>query len=103
VLSSSVRQYDTVARYGGEEFVVLLPGATPEQAWNRAQEWRRRCATTSVLTDQGPLSATFSAGLACFPESGTTAAILLQEADKALYRAKADGRDRVKLADSLVA
>jgi diguanylate cyclase (GGDEF)-like protein len=101
VLASSVRQYDTVARYGGEEFVVLLPGATPDQAWHRGQEWRRRCAATSVLTEQGPLSATFSAGVACFPDSGTTPALLLQEADKALYRAKAEGRDRVQLADSL--
>jgi diguanylate cyclase (GGDEF)-like protein len=103
VLSAAARQGDTVARYGGEEFVVLLPDTTPEQAWNRAQEWRRRCAAASVRTEQGPLSATFSAGVACFPESGTSSAVLLHAADKALYRAKAEGRDRVLLAESLAA
>jgi diguanylate cyclase (GGDEF)-like protein len=103
VLSAAARQGDTVARYGGEEFVVLLPGTTPGQARSRAQEWRRRCAATSVPTEQGPLSATFSAGVACFPESGTSSAVLLHAADTALYRAKAEGRDRVLLADSLAA
>jgi diguanylate cyclase (GGDEF)-like protein len=103
VLSAAARQGDTVARYGGEEFVVLLPGTTPEQARNRAQEWRRRCAAASVRTEQGPLGATFSAGVACFPESGTSSAVLLHAADKALYRAKAEGRDRVLLAESLAA
>nr|WP_240943130.1 diguanylate cyclase [Planosporangium thailandense] len=103
VLASAARQGDTVARYGGEEFVVLLPGATPDQAWNRAQEWRRLCASTFVPTGQDRLRVTFSAGVACFPESGTSAAQLLHAADKALYRAKAEGRDRVLLADSLAA
>ncbi|GAA1820336.1 histidine kinase N-terminal 7TM domain-containing protein [Planosporangium flavigriseum] len=103
VLSSSARQGDTVARYGGEEFVMVLPGTTSEQAWNRAQEWRLRCAATAVPTDQGPLSATFSAGVACYPSSGTSSAVLLNAADKALYRAKAEGRDRVLRADTLAA
>jgi diguanylate cyclase (GGDEF)-like protein len=103
MLSSSVRQADTVARYGGEEFVVLMPGATAEQARNRAQEWRRRCTATSVPTERGPLTTTFSAGVASFPESGTSSAVLLHAADKALYRAKAEGRDRVLHADSSAA
>jgi diguanylate cyclase (GGDEF)-like protein len=103
VLSSSVRPSDTVARYGGEEFVVLLPGAPAEQARNRALNWRRRCAATHVPTEQGPLTATFSAGVACFPESGTSSRVLLHAADKALYRTKAEGRDRVLLAEVLTA
>jgi diguanylate cyclase (GGDEF)-like protein len=102
-LCSSVRQDDTVARYGGEEFVVLLPGVSQDQARNRAQDWRRRCAAASVSTAEGPLSVTFSAGVACFPDSGTSSVVLLNAADKALYRAKAEGRDRVLLAESIVA
>jgi diguanylate cyclase (GGDEF)-like protein len=102
-LCSSVRQDDTVARYGGEEFVVLLPGVSQDQARNRAQDWRRGCAAVSVSTAEGPLSVTFSAGVACFPDSGTSSVVLLNAADKALYRAKAEGRDRVLLADSIVA
>lgn len=100
VLSAAARPGDTVARYGGEEFVVLLPGATPEQAWRRAQDWRERCAVASVGTAQGPLSVTFSAGVAGYPISGGSPADLLRAADEALYRAKAEGRDRVLLADS---
>jgi diguanylate cyclase (GGDEF)-like protein len=49
------------------------------------------------------LSVTFSAGVACFPDSGTSSVVLLNAADKALYRAKAEGRDRVLLAESIVA
>jgi diguanylate cyclase (GGDEF)-like protein len=101
--TAAARQGDTVARYGGEEFVVLLPGATREQAWNRAQEWRRRCAAAAVPTAQGPLGTTFSAGVASFPDAGASASALLHAADQALYRAKAEGRDRVLIAESLVA
>jgi diguanylate cyclase (GGDEF)-like protein len=103
VLSASARQEDTVARYGGEEFVVLLPGATADQARNRTLDWRQRCAATYVPTEQGALSATFSAGVAGFPESGTSSDVLLHAADTALYRAKAEGRDRVLLADLFTA
>jgi diguanylate cyclase (GGDEF)-like protein len=102
-LSATVRPGDTVARYGGEEFVVLLPDTTQEQAWDRAQEWRMRCAAVSIRTAAGPQSATFSAGVACFPDSGTSSAALLHAADKALYQAKAEGRDRIVQAGSVAA
>ncbi|MFI1996462.1 diguanylate cyclase [Actinoplanes sp. NPDC020271] len=92
VLTSGCRPGDVVARYGGEEFVVVLPGVTADRARDRADEWRAalsRCSTP----------ATFSAGVAAvYRWSATTPVDLLAAADKALYRAKADGRDRVYLA-----
>lgn len=97
-LAEGARAGDTVARYGGEEFVVLLPGATMEQAWTRAEDWRRRCAAVMVPSALGPVSATISAGVATYPECGTTVAALLEAADGAMYAAKAAGRDRVLLA-----
>ncbi|MEU4216734.1 diguanylate cyclase [Actinoplanes sp. NPDC026623] len=101
-LMAAARAGDTVARYGGEEFVVLLPGATMEQAKERAEQWRARCAAVSVPSANGPVRATFSAGVAGFPDCGTTPEELLRAADEALYAAKAAGRDRILLARKLV-
>jgi diguanylate cyclase (GGDEF)-like protein len=101
-LMAAARVGDTVARYGGEEFVVLLPGATMEQAKERAEQWRARCAAVSVPSAYGPVRATFSAGVAGFPDCGMTPDALLRAADEALYAAKAAGRDRILLAKTLV-
>ena len=82
---------DTVARYGGEEFVVVLPGTDARTAAERADLWRRRCAAMVVDTPHGPLTVTFSAGVAQL-SPGHSPDDLLRHADEALYRAKAAGR-----------
>jgi len=79
-----LRTADHLARYGGEEFVVLLPGATAEQA--REIVDRMRLAT--------PLGQTFSAGIAVW-NGGETSDALTARADAALYEAKNAGRDRI--------
>jgi diguanylate cyclase (GGDEF)-like protein len=92
-LRPCVRQGDVVARYGGEEFALVLPGATAPDAVgaaHRVQEALRRI--------DGPRQVTASLGIACRPEHGLTGAELLASADKALYAAKAGGRDRAHLA-----
>jgi diguanylate cyclase (GGDEF)-like protein len=79
-----------LARYGGEEFAVLLPGCRLEQAE----------AVIGRLMDRTPAGQTFSAGISewrCAGEPDTPAA-LVAHADRALYRAKNDGRDRIVLA-----
>ncbi|GAA3383739.1 histidine kinase N-terminal 7TM domain-containing diguanylate cyclase [Cryptosporangium minutisporangium] len=84
----------TVARYGGEEFVVVLPSSDVCAAADQAEQWRRRFAEIVVPTAQGPLRATFSAGIAqLVPDQEPEQ--LLCAADAALYAAKAAGRNRV--------
>jgi diguanylate cyclase (GGDEF)-like protein len=94
-LAQSTRETDTIARYGGEEFVVVIPGASIGDARSRAEDLRRRCSTVTVPGGKGTVTVTLSAGIAAYPESGTTPLELLEAADDAMYEAKRTGRDRV--------
>jgi diguanylate cyclase (GGDEF)-like protein len=89
-----LRPYDVVARFGGEEFVILVPGASLEQAVQIAERLRLAIRAI-VLPELPPVSASF--GVAAF-EAGEPAESLLGRADAALYRAKHNGRDRVEVA-----
>jgi diguanylate cyclase (GGDEF)-like protein len=95
-LVSNVRRLDTVARYGGEEFVVLLPDSERAQALMVAEKLRAAVAGLEITP---PL--TISIGVAMFPEdAGMTATpddtqALIDAADRALFRAKRSGRNRV--------
>ena len=89
---STLRTNDIVGRYGGEEFVVLMPEVTPQEAMIGLE--RTRVGMASVAWPEG-LQVRFSCGLA--PARGDAEKVL-QEADAALYRAKAAGRDQVILA-----
>ena len=95
-LSQRTRAQDVACRYGGEEFAVILSGAGKEQAEQRAKILRDDLQHMVVeLGDQTMGQITFSVGIAVAPEHGTSAAELLRAADKSLYRAKAEGRDRI--------
>lgn len=89
-----LRPYDVVARFGGEEFVILVPGATIEQAVQIAERLRLAIRAI-VLPELPPVSASF--GVAAFAP-GEPSEALLERADAALYRAKHGGRDRVEVA-----
>lgn len=91
-----VREGDLVGRLGGEEFAILMPGATIEQAARAAERLRAACLQMSRRDDTGP-TVTISIGVASARPGSTTAA-LLREADAALYRAKAEGRNCLRLA-----
>jgi two-component system cell cycle response regulator len=92
-LRSCTRQGDVVARYGGEEFVLLLPGATDEDAIGAARRVRE------VLRGvEGPRPVTASLGIASLPAQGVTGPELLAAADLALYAAKSGGRDQARVA-----
>ncbi|MCI3924467.1 GGDEF domain-containing protein, partial [Paenibacillus sp. TRM 82003] len=105
-LRAGCRADDTVARYGGEEFVLVLPSTSREQALERTEELRRRRAAGAVrLTGPVPhprqapaIAVTFSAGVATHAGDGTDADGLLAAADRALYAAKAAGRNQVAAA-----
>jgi diguanylate cyclase (GGDEF)-like protein len=98
-LRHNVRRMDTVARYGGEEFVILLPGAGQQafDAGSFTDRLRATIAGTSFAEDAagGNLHITMSAGVAHYPRDGDSVETLIARADTRLYRAKADGRNRV--------
>ena len=94
---SIFRHHDLVARYGGEEFAVLLPNTDAEGAMRALKKVRQRCAETRWhLNGQVYPMPTFSAGLALY-KPGETSSAFIERVDKALYRAKRMGRDRIEL------
>jgi len=100
-LNSQVRGGDIACRFGGEEFMLILPNMQPENLRQRVDAMRlgiRQLAVRHLGQSLGTL--TMSAGAAVFPEHGSTGEALLRAADQALYRAKAEGRDRVVLAST---
>lgn len=96
-LRRAVRADDVVARVGGEEFALLLEDASAEDAVGRVEDLRTRCAALTFPQAPG-LRITVSAGLAGLDPAEPDVTSLLRRADKALYRAKAEGRDRVVVA-----
>ena len=99
-LSCAVREEDLVARWGGEEFLVLTVGVDAGGAVALARRLHRAVADRPVdLADASPLAVTVSVGVA---HGGGDHHPLLVEADRALYRAKDQGRDRVETAPVLV-
>ncbi len=96
-LVDNTRRGDIVCRYGGEEFIILMPNATLESAYERAEKWRQIFESTVFFYEELKLNATFSAGVASFPIHGHDGEIVLQAADKALYLSKNNGRNLVTL------
>jgi len=95
-IARHIRPADLACRYGGEEFAIVLPEATMEMACERAEEMRVAIRNTN-LTHLGQTLAAPSAsfGVAVYPGHGSNAPQLLKAADRALYCAKREGRDRV--------
>ena len=96
-LVDHTRRGDVVCRYGGEEFVILMPGAPREDALERAETWRQDFSETAVDYEGMKFFATFSAGVATYPYHGSTDEALLQAADRALYRSKNAGKNKVTM------
>jgi len=95
-LRETARNTDYVARYGGEEFVVLLPHTDEAQAWILAERLRLKIAKKRFRHDGRSFQVTSSIGMATLrPGSLKARADLVKEADKALYLAKANGRNMV--------
>lgn len=92
------RSTDLVARYGGEEFVFLAPSTGPDGAQSMAEKLVRAVEALALPHERSPLGhVSISVGIASLRNDGDgSAQILLQRADAALYRAKAQGRNRVE-------
>lgn len=93
VMQSTVRDIDICARYGGEEFVIILPQCGREDAINVAERLREAIASKPV---QKIGQVTASIGVATYPAATKTKEELIEMADRAMYLAKAAGRNRVR-------
>ena len=93
LVGASIRPGDLFGRLGGEEFAYLLTDASMAQALHTAERLRRDFAAVSFPSLV--VNPTVSVGVAMASEAGRNLSTLLALADRALYRAKADGRNRV--------
>jgi diguanylate cyclase (GGDEF)-like protein len=112
ILRSAIRTKDVIGRFGGEEFVIALPDTDVADATVTADRLRNAVAASPLAAmcagvlddpdlDPDTLHLTVSIGVAVYPADGTTVDDLLQRADKAMYVAKAAGRNRVRRAADL--
>jgi diguanylate cyclase (GGDEF)-like protein len=83
------------ARYGGDEFIVLLPETPPKGAADVAERIRLAIAARPLAINGENVVASVSIGFASYPEDGRTLDALAARADRALYRAKQEGRNRI--------
>jgi diguanylate cyclase (GGDEF)-like protein len=98
-LRGAIRSGDYLARYGGEEFAILIRDASPDEPAVIAERLRQEVADRPIVVSGDTwIGATISVGTASYPVHGTTPVELFVAADRALYSAKAQGRDRVVLA-----
>lgn len=95
-LRNGIRKVDYAARYGGEEFAIVLPEMIASDALLVAERLRQSIAAQPVTIEQGQIiTITISIGVATFPDDADSKDKLIAAADKALYAAKAAGRNRV--------
>jgi diguanylate cyclase (GGDEF)-like protein/putative nucleotidyltransferase with HDIG domain len=98
---SVLRAGDTVGRFGGEEFLVLLPETDAHEARQVAERLRAAVAASPLAAQavEGGIAVTVSIGLASYPDDGTTASEVREQADQAMYWAKRLGRNQVRTAE----
>ena len=99
VVKNSIRRSDIIARYGGEEFVVLFPNMDIERAQETCEMLRKKIQDTPVKSRDLSLSVTVSFGVANYPLNAFSEENLVKAADRAMYKAKNGGRNRVVISD----
>jgi diguanylate cyclase (GGDEF)-like protein len=97
ILRQELRKVDHAFRYGGEEFTVILPRCGQRALWELAERLRERFAAETFQIDEQKAQLSISIGAAAYRQ-GTSVGSFIRSADEALYRAKAEGRNRVVLA-----
>ncbi|MGC8926350.1 MAG: diguanylate cyclase [Myxococcota bacterium] len=96
IFSSRVRKVDIVARYGGEEFIILFPRMKKKEAYDLAEKLRKNVELSKFVFEGQPIGQkiTISIGVATFPDDSKDAREIVDLADKALYKAKRNGRNQ---------
>jgi len=100
LIRSHARLSDICCRYGGEEFLLVLPGMDQSGAIERAERLRAALAAAPIASGDKTIRVTSSFGVSVYPRDGYSGDELIGSADRALYAAKAEGRNRVKVADT---
>jgi len=98
LISAEIRIYDLVGRYGGEEFLLIF-NASVDDVHSLLERIRHSIADTAFKYEDNTLKVTISSGFAVFQPStdDCNSQVLIDSADKALYRAKENGRNRVEI------
>jgi diguanylate cyclase (GGDEF)-like protein len=94
-IRDELRGSDVMARFGGDEFVILLPETQRRGALELAERIRKSVESSRFDIRGGDAQVTVSIGIASYPEDGGNLEIILDKADKAMYRAKQRGRNQV--------
>ena len=97
LMKNAIRSSDIMARYGGEEFAIIMPTTDTDHALSKAEEIRQRISSADfdhVVTGK-VIRMNLSIGVASFPEHGSEPGTLMNNADRALYKAKNNGRNQV--------
>ncbi len=95
ILKSSLREIDIIGRLGGEEFAIMLTGTGKDGAFQVAERIRESIEGAVFKAYDEVVSITVSAGISVFPDDGVDIESLVESADKALYKAKESGRNKV--------
>ena len=96
ILKNSIRTCDTAGRYGGEEFSIILPESKLEDSVNLAERIRKEVEQYNFGDVNKVIKCTVSIGVSSYPDPGVkNLEDLINKADRALYNAKAEGRNRV--------
>ncbi len=94
-IREQLRGSDVMARFGGDEFIVLLPETNNKGALEIAERIRKAVEISRFDVRSGDTNITVSLGVASYPEDGGNLDVILDKADKAMYRAKQRGRNKV--------
>lgn len=90
-----LRGSDVMARFGGDEFILMLPETNNKGAQEMAERIRQAIELSRFDVRTGDINVTVSLGVASYPEDGGNLDVILDKADKAMYRAKQRGRNKV--------
>lgn len=98
-LMESARECDYVGRYGGEEFLIVLPHSNIESGAALAERIRHNISKLQIPAGGNQISVTVSIGVSGYPNGGSDVESIIREADNALYKAKADGRNCIVVSE----
>ncbi len=100
-LGRLISQIGIAARYGGEEFAIIVPGCSLKKAMDKVIRMKDQLLKSEVSFDGAKIKFTVSIGIAHYPNDATTRVDLIEKADRALYLAKEQGRDRIIIAQTM--